>query len=72
MEKFIKKTGEYFGFKGNYEPAPTYPGSVDRRCPDISKAKLDLNYTPTFHWKEAVKLTVNWFNQLDSPKQYHL
>ena len=34
------------GFKGEYEDAPTYPGSVARRCPDISKAKKDLGYEP--------------------------
>ena len=29
-------------FKGDYINAPTYPGSVARRCPDISKAKKEL------------------------------
>ncbi len=63
MSELTKYIGGIFKYNGRYKNAPTYPGSVDRRCPDISKAKLDLNYTPTFHWKEAVKLTVNWYKE---------
>ena len=39
----------------------TYPGSVSRRCPDIAKAKNELDYIPKFNWAEAVNLTTEWY-----------
>jgi UDP-glucose 4-epimerase len=50
-------------FKGSFENAPTYPGSVSRRCPDITKAKTQLNFEPQVGWKEGLKKTVEWYNQ---------
>ena len=44
IKELIKYTGDLMGFNGDYIDAPTYPGSVARRCPDISKAKKDLGY----------------------------
>ena len=46
LEELIQYTGELMGFKGEYADAATYPGSVARRCPDISKATKDLGYDP--------------------------
>ena len=46
IEDLTKYTGEIMNYAGIYEYAPTYPGSVARRCPDISKAKNELNYKP--------------------------
>ena len=42
--------------------APTYPGSVDRRCPNISKAKKDLNYIPKISWENGLRKTVEWYS----------
>jgi nucleoside-diphosphate-sugar epimerase len=65
----IHHTGELMDFKGEYENAPTYPGSVSRRCPDITKARTQLGYEPKVMWKEGLKLTMDWYNQyLDSGK----
>ena len=65
----IHYTGELMDFKGEYENAPTYPGSVSRRCPDITKARTQLGYEPKVMWKEGLKLTMDWYNQyLDSGK----
>ena len=61
IETLIKFVGELLGYKGSYEPAPTYPGSVDRRCPDINKAKNELNYLPIVDWKTGVERTVKWY-----------
>ena len=33
IENLVKETGKYFNYSGSYEIAPTYPGSVSRRCP---------------------------------------
>ena len=49
------------GYSGEYKEAPTYPGSVNRRCPDISKAKRLLDYNPKVDWKVGLESTVNWY-----------
>jgi UDP-glucose 4-epimerase len=61
IEELIKTTGEFFDYKGEYENAPTYPGSVARRCPDITKAKTQLGYEPKVKWEEGLKITLQWY-----------
>lgn len=63
IEELIKYTGELMGYDGTYENAPTYPGSVARRCPDISKAKRVLGYEPQVSWQDGLKTTVEWYRQ---------
>lgn len=71
METLTKYIGDLMGYKGKYEPAMTYPGSVARRCPNIDKAKSDFGYSPNIDWKNAVSLTTDWyrafFNSGQSP-----
>ena len=68
IKELIKHTGELMGFDGEYVDAPTYPGSVARRCPDISKAKKELDYNP----KVGLKDTINWYiDYLDHNKDLH-
>lgn len=72
IKELIQYTGELMGFKGDYIDAPTYPGSVARRCPDISKAKKDLGYEPKVSWKDGLKDTINWYvDYLDKNKDLH-
>lgn len=72
IKELIQHTGELLGFNGKYIDAPTYPGSVARRCPDITKAKLELGYEPKVSWKEGLKDTVNWYvDYLDKHKDLH-
>ncbi|MEO5562879.1 MAG: NAD-dependent epimerase/dehydratase family protein [Chitinophagaceae bacterium] len=59
----IHYTGELMGFTGTYENAPTYPGSVSRRCPDITKARTQLGFEPEVMWKEGLQKTIAWYNQ---------
>ena len=61
IEDLVKETGNYFNYQGNYELAPTYPGSVSRRCPDLSKARKMLGFNPKNDWKEALKKTLDWY-----------
>ena len=61
IEELIKATGRIMNYNGEYEFAPTFPGSVSRRCPDISKAKRDLNYSPKIKWKEGLIETSKWY-----------
>lgn len=63
IEALIRETGRLMGYTGTYENAPTYPGSVARRCPDISKAKAHLGYVPRIPWKEGLEQTVTWYRQ---------
>jgi nucleoside-diphosphate-sugar epimerase len=67
--ELIHYAGELMDFKGSFENAPTYPGSVSRRCPDITKARTQLGFEPKVMWKEGLKETVEWYNQyLESGK----
>jgi nucleoside-diphosphate-sugar epimerase len=72
IEELVRYTGELMGFDGTYEYAPTYPGSVNRRCPDISKSKRELGYEPQFSWKQGLEKTMAWYSQyLNSGKELH-
>lgn len=61
METLTTYIGELMNYKGDYQPAITYPGSVARRCPNIGKAKSHFGYSPSIDWKKAVSLTVDWY-----------
>jgi UDP-glucose 4-epimerase len=61
--ELIHYAGELMGFSGAYENAPTYPGSVSRRCPDITKARTQLDFEPEVLWKEGLQKTIAWYNQ---------
>lgn len=72
IEELIRYTGELMGFDGEYEYAPTYPGSVARRCPDITKAREELGYEPKVGWKEGLTKTIDWYvDYLNSNKELH-
>lgn len=61
IDQLVRETGSYFNFKGSYENAPTFPGSTQRRCPDIKKAFQDLGYQPKIPWKEGLISTIKWY-----------
>lgn len=62
IEQLTRATGELMGFKGEYSYAPTYPGSVSRRSPDVAKSKRELGFTARVNWKDGLKETVDWYN----------
>ena len=61
IETLVKFVGSLFDYGGPYVNAPTYPGSVSRRCPDIAKAKADLGYVPRTHWTDGLRQTIDWY-----------
>ena len=72
IEELTKAVGDMMNYTGEYVSAPTYPGSVSRRCPDISKSKKHLGYSPKVSWKEGLKETVLWYtNFYRSGKQIY-
>jgi nucleoside-diphosphate-sugar epimerase len=67
--ELIEYAGSLMNYNGTFENAPTYPGSVSRRCPDISKARRILGFEPKVMWKEGLQQTIEWYNQyLESGK----
>ena len=50
IEKEISKDKEYLTHNPN------------RRCPDITKAKLNLNYSPSVSLEEGLKKTLKWYS----------
>lgn len=63
IKELVLEVGKLLNYSGEFIDAPTYPGSVGRRCPDISKAKSLLNFEPQVHWREGVAVTVEWYRQ---------
>jgi UDP-glucuronate decarboxylase len=61
IEELVRETGKYFNYTGSYEMAPTYPGSVSRRCPDISKAERMLGFAPAIDWRKGLVKTIDWY-----------
>ena len=61
IETLTRSIGEIMGYAGKYSNSPTYPGSVSRRCPDISKVKNDLGYSPKISLDEGLRKTVAWY-----------
>ena len=61
IEDLVKEVVKYFNYSGEYELAPTYPGSVSRRCPDISKSKRMFNFSPQISWQEGLIKTLEWY-----------
>ncbi len=66
MAELTKYIGNLLDYNGEYEKANTYPGSVNRRCPNIEKARADFGYTPELNWKLAVERTVEWYDEFFS------
>jgi len=63
IEQLVRYVGELFDYSGTYEIAPTFDGSVGRRCPDISKAARDLGYSPSVQWRVGVAKTIAWYRE---------
>tara|TARA_Y100000590_G_scaffold470251_1_gene663092 strand:+ start:5372 stop:6400 length:1029 start_codon:yes stop_codon:yes gene_type:complete len=61
IKKLVETVGEIMGYKGKYISDQSYPGSVNRRCPDISKSKKHLGYFPKVHWNIGLEKTVFWY-----------
>lgn len=61
LRQLTEAIGELMGYRGEYVDAPTYPGSVERRCPDISKCRRELGYEPRVSWREGLARTVAWY-----------
>ena len=66
IESLTCYIGKLMGYEDKYEPAMKYPGSVARRCPNITKARSVLNYEPRINWEKAVELTVDWYKEFYS------
>ena len=61
IEKLVRSVGDVMGYSGDYVSAETFPGSVDRRCPNIEKAYKLIGYSPKIHWTEGLKTSINWY-----------
>jgi nucleoside-diphosphate-sugar epimerase len=61
ISELVKAVGGLMGYNGDYINAPTYPGSVSRRCPDISKSREQLGYSPKVTWRQGLNETISWY-----------
>ena len=68
IKELVKTTGAMLGYNGSYENAQSYPGSVSKRCPDISKAQTYLKYNPKVNWVDGLQKTVDWYSSFFKSK----
>ena len=61
IEALTRYVGDLMKYEGAYEYAPTFPGSVSRRCPNITKASEQLGYQPSVGWRTGVEMTIGWY-----------
>jgi dTDP-glucose 4,6-dehydratase len=40
------------------------PGEIARRCPDISRARSELGWSPTTPLEDGLRATIDWFREL--------
>lgn len=74
IRDLVIESGKFFSYKGKYIDEKTYPGSVNRRCPDITKAKTMFDFNPRIKWKDGLIRTLKWyqtyFNQNKNKKYF--
>jgi UDP-glucose 4-epimerase/UDP-glucuronate decarboxylase len=51
------------GTAATLEPAPAPPGSVTRRCPDLTTLRALTGYEPTVGLEEGVRRTIAWYRE---------
>ena len=61
IRELVIEAGNYFNFKGEYIDEKTYPGSVQRRCPDLTKAKSFFDYNVTIDWRIGLHKSLEWY-----------
>jgi nucleoside-diphosphate-sugar epimerase len=61
IETLTRTIGSIMGYTGPYENVPTYPGSVSRRCPDITKSLNELGYKPKVSLEAGLREAVAWY-----------
>jgi len=61
IDALTRMIGTAMEYTGIYENAPTYPGSVSRRCPDIAKAQQHFGYSPKISLEDGIRQTVAWY-----------
>ena len=73
IRDFVMEAGKILNYNGKYVDAPTYPGSVSRRCPDLYKSKKILNFKINYSWIEALEKTIDWYFEFFKKKsRFHL
>jgi nucleoside-diphosphate-sugar epimerase len=63
IQDLAQKVQELAGSTSRIVHRPLLPDDLQRRCPDISKAKKLLGWTPTVTLDEGLRKTIEWFRQ---------
>lgn len=60
MAELFRSICDILAYNCDLVPAETYPGSVNRRCPDIQKA-AGIGYKPRINLDVGLRETVDWY-----------
>ena len=63
IEELVKFIGKSLEYDGEYVIDQPPEGSVNRRCPDTTKAYELFGYEPKMDWQTGVIQTVNWYKE---------
>lgn len=61
IEKLTKLVGSKFNYNDKYINKKQFPGSTQRRCPDISKIKKEFNLKPKVSLNKGLEKTIKWY-----------
>lgn len=63
IKKLIQKLFKLTNYNPEIKLVEAPDGSVERRCPDITKIKNKVNYNPKTNLNEGIKITYEWYKK---------
>jgi UDP-glucose 4-epimerase/UDP-glucuronate decarboxylase len=61
--KLAKKINLWYNHNVDYSIKDSPPGSVRRRCPDITKIKREISFQPKVGLEKGLQKTIEWYDQ---------
>ncbi len=65
IQELAEKIAESFDWQGGIDHGPAREGDILHSYADISKAEKHLGYQPVVGFEEGLKVTVDWFRELE-------
>ncbi|GAA3966154.1 SDR family NAD(P)-dependent oxidoreductase [Mucilaginibacter dorajii] len=63
LNELVLAIEKALGKKAVIDRKPFQPGDVEKTYANITKAKTEIGYNPTYNFQEGIQLFVDWYNQ---------